>query len=209
MAGAGEPPTPGMSNRMTERRGSIASTNGWSSSRLAPMPLHSSSGGQSGFPSRTETRMVRPPTVRFLIRSGGPVFRRRLMTWSMVIDIGTRRIADRCQPAAAQLPGGGLLLPAAFGQPARVVRPPGPVAGLRQAQPLLGVFRALLGLLVPGLLVARRIDHRGDVPAGREQEPGPAAQQLGGPVATLPGADVVGDPGDDVAVRLDRGQVHR
>ena len=64
---------------------------------------------------------------------------------SMVIDIGSRRVADRRQPAAAQFRGGGLLLAAALGQPARVVRPPGPVAGLRQAQPLLGVLRALLG----------------------------------------------------------------
>ena len=42
---------PGMSNRMIARRRSSASTNGWNSSRRAPMPLHSSSGGQSGFPS--------------------------------------------------------------------------------------------------------------------------------------------------------------
>ena len=62
---------PGMSNRMTGRRGSSASTNGWNSSRLAPMPLHSSSGGQPAVPSRTETRMVRPPTAKTLIRSGG------------------------------------------------------------------------------------------------------------------------------------------
>src|SRR6266568_4651163 len=229
MTGAGEPPIPGMSNRMTGRRGSSASTNGWNSSRLIPMPLHSSSGGQPGVPSRTEMRMARPPIVRILIRSGGlsgPARRSRPRTrpradparsspaspgrvGSMVIDIGSWRLGDWHQPAAAQFRGGGPLLPAAFGQPARVVRPPGPVAGLGQAQPLLGVFRALLGHLVPGLLVARRIDHRGDVPAGRQQEPGPATQQLSGPVAALPGADVVGDPGDDVAVLVDRGQVYR
>src|SRR6266566_7929340 len=226
MTGAGEPPMPGMSNRMTGRRGSSASTNGWNSSRLAPMPLHSSSGGRPGAPSRTETRMARPPIVRILIRSGGPARRSRPRArpradparssptgpgrvGSMVIDIGSWRLGDRHQPAATQFPGGGLVLAAALGQPARVVRPPGPVAGLRAAQPLLGILRALLGHLVPGLLVARRIDHRGHVPAGRQQELGPAAQQLGGPIAALPGTDVVGDPGDDIAVPVDRSQVYR
>src|SRR6185312_6836108 len=230
--GAGEPPMPGMSNRMTGRRGSSASMNGWNSSRLTPMPLHSSKGGRPGAPSRTATRMARPPIVRILIRSGGlsgpPVPTRRSRprarpradparsssagpgrVGSMVIDIGSWRLGDRHQPAATQFPRGGLVLAAALGQPARVVRPPGPVQGLGMAQPLLGIFRALLGHLVPGLLVARRIDHRGHVPAGRQQEPGPAAQQLGSPITALPGTDVVGDPGDDVAVAVDRGQVYR
>src|SRR3954452_5703772 len=209
--GAGEPPTPGRSNRMMVRRGSSASTNGWSTSRLAPMPVHSSSGGQSRVPSRTETRMARPPTVKILIRWGGfwgPARRSRPRTRSMVIDIGSGRVADRRQPAAAQFPGGGLLLAAAIGQPVRVVGPPGSVARLRTTQPLLGVLRGLLGQLVPGLLVARRVDHRGDVPAGGQHEPGAAAEQLGGPVAALPGADVIGDPGDDVGVPVDRPQVH-
>src|ERR1700722_13849413 len=232
MTGAGEPPMPGMSNRMTGRRGSSTSTNGWNSSRLAPMPLHSSSGVQPAVPSRTETRMVRLPTARTLIRSGGPggpLRRSRPRTRprpdsarsspagtggtggdsSAVIDIRSRCGADRRQPAAAQIRGRGLLLAAALGQAASPVRPPGPVQGLGTAQPFLGVLRALLGHLVPGLLVARRIDHRGDVPAGRQDEPGAAAQQLSGPVAGLPGTDVVGDPGDDVAVAVDRGQVYR
>src|SRR5579862_1340235 len=201
---------PGMSNRMTGRRGSSASTNGWNSSRLTPMPLHSSSGGQPAAPGRTETRMARPLTVRIRIRSAdpwGPTRRSRPSTrpspepapsspagsaagGSTVIDIGSRRLRDRRQPAAAQFPGRDLLLAAALGQPARIVRPPGPMAGLRDPQPFLRVFRALLGHLVPGLLVARRVDHRGDVPAGGQQEPRPAAQQLGSPVAALPGADV-------------------
>src|ERR1700730_2989615 len=145
-----------MSNRTTGRRGSSASTNGWSASRLAPMPWHSSSGAQPGFPARTETRMARPPTVRILIRSPGPA-RRGV---SMVTDVGSGRVADRRQPAATGLGRGRLLLAAALGQPARVVRPPGPVAGLGTAQPLLGIFRALLGHLVPGLVVAPLVDSR-------------------------------------------------
>src|ERR1700761_373754 len=158
---------------MTGRRGSTASTNGWRGSRLTPMPFDSSNGGQPGFPSRTETRRVRPPTVSILIRSGRPAFRRPRtpprpdpgrsssagpgLDWSTVIDVRSGRVADRHQPAAAEFCGRGLLLTAAFGQPPRVVRPPGPVAGLRAAQPLLGVFRALLSQLVPGLVVVRRI----------------------------------------------------
>src|ERR1700759_2651129 len=73
MTGAGEPPMPGMSNRMTGRCGSSASTNGWNSSRLTPMPLHSSKGGRPGAPSRTATRMARPPTVSILIPRAGPI----------------------------------------------------------------------------------------------------------------------------------------
>src|SRR5580704_13210781 len=162
MTGAEDPPTPGMSNRMTGRRGSSASTNGWNSSRLAPRPLHSSSGGQPGVPSRTATRRARPPTVRILILPAGPARRSRPRIRprpdpgrsfpagpgpgvSMVVNIRAGGFADRLQPAAAQFRWRGLLVAAAFGQPVRVVRPPGPVAGLRPAQPLLGVFRALLG----------------------------------------------------------------
>src|SRR5260370_36343216 len=206
-----------MSNRMTGRRGSSASTNGWNSSRLPPMPLHSSSGGRPGVPSRTETRMARPPTVRILIRPADPGRRSRPRTrpradparsspagpgrgGSMVIDIRSRRGADRGQAAAAQFVGSGLVLAAAFGQPVRVIRPPGPGAGLRDPQPLLWILRALLGHLVPGLVVAGRIDHRGDVPAGGQGEPLTAGEQLGGPAAALPGADVVRDSGGNVAV---------
>jgi hypothetical protein len=43
-----EPPTPGGSNLMTSTAGSTSFTNGSSSSRLAPMPLISSSGSLRG-----------------------------------------------------------------------------------------------------------------------------------------------------------------
>src|SRR6516164_3423244 len=218
MTGAGEPPMPGMSNRIIPRRGSSASTNGWRSSRLAPMPLHRSSGGRPGVPSRTATPMARPPVLRFLIRSAGPARSKRRRTaggrpnpgrsfpadWgqamSMVINVGSGRVADRRQTAAAGLARGLLLLTAALGQPARVVRPPGAMTGLRVPEPLLRVPRMILGHLVSRLVVSGRIDHSGDVPAGGQHESGAAGEQLGGPVAALPGADVVGDPGDDVAV---------
>src|ERR1700729_1407875 len=139
------------------------------------MPLHSSKGGHSGAPSRTATRMVRPPIRRIRIRSAGPGRRSRLRTpprpdagrsspagpgrdASMVIDVGSRRVADRRQPAAAGLAGGGLLLPAALGQPARVVRPPGAATGLRVPEPPLRILRGVLGHLVAGLVVSGRID---------------------------------------------------
>ena len=54
---------PGMSNRMTPRRGSSASTNGWNSSKRPPIPFHSNSGGRPGFPSRVATRSTRLPAV--------------------------------------------------------------------------------------------------------------------------------------------------
>src|SRR5215468_5408147 len=65
--GRGDPPMPGRSNRITSRRGSSASTNGWRTSRLAPMPLHSSNGGHAGSPGRTSTRRTRPRTVSVLV----------------------------------------------------------------------------------------------------------------------------------------------
>src|SRR5580692_8802421 len=177
MTGAGEPPTPGMSNRITGRRGSSESMNGWNNSRLAPMPLQSSSGGRPASPSRTETRMARPPIVTILIRSAGPARRSRFRSArprpgprrsspggsgrgaSPVIDVGPGRIADRHQAAAAGFGRGVLLLAAAFGQPAGVVRPPGAVTGFGLAQPLIRIRRAFPGYLIAGLLVARRIDH--------------------------------------------------
>src|SRR5260370_6595854 len=68
--------------------------------------------------------VARPPTVMILIRSPGPARR----DVSMVVDVGSGRVADRRQPAATGLGRGGLLLTAALGQPARVVRPPGACA---------------------------------------------------------------------------------
>src|SRR3984885_4172754 len=218
MTGAGEPPTPGVSKRMTVRRGSSALTNGSNSSRLTPMPLHSSSGGQLDVPSRTDTRMARPPAFTILIRSAGLARRSRLRTararpapgrsfpaapgWdvSMVIDICSRGVADRHQPGTAGLVRGRLLVTAALGEPARIVRPPGAVTGLRAPEPFLGIFRGLLRHLESRLLVSRRVDHRGDVPAGGQHEPVAAGQQLGRPVAALPGAGVVGGAGHGVGV---------
>src|SRR6516165_4874393 len=202
MTGAGEPPIPGMSNRMTPRRRSSASTNGWSSSRLAPMPLHRSSGGRPPVPSRTATRMTRPPAVRLLIRSADSALssRRRAtlatpapkrsgrgQDMSMVMDVCSRRVTDLRQTATAELIRGRLLLTAALGQPARVVRPPRAGAGLCAPEPIFRVLRAVLGHLVSRLVVSGRIHHSGDMPTGGQDEPLVAGEQLGGPVAAVRG----------------------
>jgi hypothetical protein len=56
-------PHPRCVEPITVIAGSSASTNGVSTSRLAPMPLHTTSGGLSGsVPARTSTRMRRRPT---------------------------------------------------------------------------------------------------------------------------------------------------
>ena len=54
---------PGTSKLTTSMRGSRASTNGSSRSRLAPMPLQMTSGGPGPVPGRTETRTSCPRTV--------------------------------------------------------------------------------------------------------------------------------------------------
>src|SRR6266571_1920805 len=171
MTGAGEPPMPGMSNRMTPRRGRRPT-------RARPVP------GRS-FPAGRGQDM------------------------SMVIDVCSRRVADRRQTAAAGLIRGRLLLTTVLGQPARVVRPPGADTGLCEPEPVLRILRVVLGHLVSRLVVSGWIDHRGDVPAGGQHEPTAAGEQLGGPVTALPGADVVGDPGDYVTVTVDQRQIHR
>src|SRR6185437_14240850 len=55
-----EPPTPGTSNRTTVVSGSSAATSGSSTSRLAPIPLHNTSGTPE--PSRTLRRIRCPST---------------------------------------------------------------------------------------------------------------------------------------------------
>src|SRR6478752_4052779 len=56
----GDPPVPGTSNRTTVVSGSRCATSGSSTSRLAPMPLHNTSG--MPVPSRTFTRICWPRT---------------------------------------------------------------------------------------------------------------------------------------------------
>src|SRR5205809_2648399 len=125
-----------------------------------------------------------------------------------VEDVGAGGVDDWWYTGAAEFPGCRFLGTAPFAEPRQRVRPPAALFGVRGAQPLLRVGRVLLVGLPGGLRVARRVDQRGDVTAGGQDEPGLPAEQLGAAVAVLPGGDVVGDPRQEVGVHLDAGQVH-
>src|SRR5215207_7976719 len=181
--GRGEPPTPGTSKRITVRRRSSASTNGCSTSRLAPIPFISSSGGASGsVPVRAATRSVRPPAVTERTYSPRPGASRDGL---LVEDICAGRLGQLLE-LPGQIGRRRDLLAGALAQPGHEVRPPGALHRLGRVQPLLRVRRGLLGHLERGLRVARRVDQRSDVPAGGQHEPAVAAQQLGAAVAGLP-----------------------
>src|SRR5580698_8876614 len=199
-AGAGaEPPIPGGSNLITSTAGSSSRTNGSSSSRLAPMPLISSSGTRSlqpGFwPGRTATRSSRPLTMT--------------LRTSAVVYIGSRRGALYRVVLAAER-ARALAPPAApAGQPGRVVRPPGAVVRRRLRNEFIRVRRIRRRGAERRLGVARRVDQGRDVPACGQHEPDLPAEQLRRAVARLPRADVVGGAGDQVGVHVDLGQVDR
>src|SRR6266508_122313 len=177
----GEPPTPGTSKRITSRSGSRASTSGCSTSKLAPMPQHSSSGVRSPSPGRTSYRIFCPWTVR-----------------SGIAHVAPGSGLERVQPGAAERVRRRLPRTAALAQPRGVVRPPGTRLRGRCLEPDVRVRRVLVVGLERRLRVPGRVDHGGDVPAGGQHEPALAAEQLGAAVAGLPRADVVRDPRDDV-----------
>src|SRR6266567_8785156 len=130
------------------------------------------------------------------------------MVPSLVVeDVGARSVGERWQAAAAQLLGCRFLRAAAFAEPGHGIWPPAALHGLGGLQPLFRVARIVLVHLVAGLRVARRIDQRGDVTAGGQDEPAVAAEQLGAAVAVLPRRDVVSDSGNEVRVDREPGQV--
>src|SRR4051812_44231182 len=99
---------------MTVRRRSSASTKGWSTSRLAPMPFISSSGGtSSSVPGRTDVRSVRPSAL--IERTRSPL---------LVEDIRARGLLQDLEPAA-ELGGRRYVVPAPAAEPRGEVRPPG------------------------------------------------------------------------------------
>ncbi len=65
MIGAGDSPVPGRSTRIVSMPSPSASTKGFSSSRLAPMPLSSRSGHRSPSPGRIATRSRCPSISRY------------------------------------------------------------------------------------------------------------------------------------------------
>src|SRR4051794_17645283 len=140
---------------MTLRRGESASTNGCSTSRLAPMPFMSSSGGTDGsVPGRTETRRVRLPTVTVRTYAPRPAGGRAGL---LVEDIGAGGLGQLLQVATEgrrrRPPPPGPLA-----QPRHEVRPPRTLDRLGGAEPLLRVGRCVRGHLERGLGVSRRVD---------------------------------------------------
>src|SRR6266567_1191204 len=111
---------------------------------------------------------------------------------SAVEDIGPWCLGERPQPSAAELCWRWLLRAAAVGEPRRQVRPPASPMGLRGLQPVGRRGRVGLAGLVGGFRVVWRIDERGYVAAGGQDEAALAAEQLGAAVAVLPRGDVVG-----------------
>src|SRR6266516_8147345 len=84
-----------------------------------------------------------------------------------VEDVGSRRLYERPQAAAAELLRRGPRCTGPFGQPGRGVGPPGARLGLGALEPLGRIRRVVLVHLEAGLRVARRVDQRRDVPARR------------------------------------------
>ena len=128
--------TPGTSKRITLRRGSRASTKGCSTSRLAPMPFISSSGGRRAVPGRTETRSVRPA-------DGDRADSRRAPPGAGLTCRTRRCRAPRAssRPSAAEL--GGAAISSPDRSPSQVVKSghQEPCSVSRRRQPLLGVRR--------------------------------------------------------------------
>src|SRR3954454_7484786 len=136
--------------------------------------------------SNTAALIVHP----VISSSGSPVPWRSKYTRSAE-HVGAGRGVERLVALAAQPLARRLLRPRALPQPRDVVVPPRALVLGRLAQPRLGVGRVLPVHLVAGLLVARRVDERGDVAAGREHEARVGAEQLRRAVVALPRRDVV------------------
>ena len=170
------------------------------------MPFISSSGGtESSVPGRTATRSGpaggrdradvrgRPSRARTTCRRHTCRARRPAPPGSPPSVVGRRDLLAR--PLAQPRPCSPATRSPAPSRPA--------------ASHSFGSAGVESGHLEGRLRVARRVDQRGDVPAGRQDEPALPAEQLGGAVAGLPRAEVVGDPGGDVGVDGHRGEVDR
>ena len=189
---------PGTSKRTTSMSSGRASTNGWSSSSDAPMPLAITSGTLDAvdrLPDRGHASARR---------------RRRRDRVSLLEDIRPRGGLPRLEPTAAQ----GASERSSIDQ----IAPPASQRSRSTTNrswrsavdgPPLGVGAWVVAGLEAGLRVVGRVDEGGDVPARRQHEPARAPEQLGALVARLPPAEVVGDARHDVAVGVDLGEVDR
>src|SRR3954468_13359679 len=154
--------------------------------------------------SKTAALIVQP-----VIRSSGSPAPWRSKCTASAQYVGAGRGVERLVALAAERLASALLGSGALAQPRDVVVPPRALVLGRLAQPRLGVGRVGVVDLVAGLLVAGRVDQRGDVPAGGEHEARVGAEQLRRAVVALPRRDVVGDAGHLVGVDGDLPEVDR
>src|SRR5438105_2715349 len=150
-------------------RPSIAPTSGPHISTLPPRPMTSSSG--SPLPS-TRTRSRKPSTTTN--RVAGEAERRARDRPLGLVDIGSRRGAQRGMAVAARPCGGRHAAPRLLGDPARPVLPPAALDLGGAAQPFLRIGGVRPLYPVAGLGIAGRVDQALDVSAGAEDELGGA-----------------------------------
>src|SRR3954452_20136865 len=114
------------------------------------------------------------------------------------VHVLPRTVPDDRVPVAAQ-PRRVDHVAGAFGTPPGPVLPPGALGTGGRGAPLLGGLRVVVGDEVPAL-GSGRVDDAGDVPAGRQHEPGLPGDVLDRGVRRRPRHDVVVDCGHDVEV---------
>src|SRR5712692_8110737 len=202
MCGAGEPPVPGTSKRMTSMAGFRASTKGWSTSRLTPIPLMSSNGVRVPSPFRMTIRRRCPLTVMVRVSACGLVsdgmnhpsqyVTRSKPNVLRLEHIGAGCWCSRLILGAPQFSWCGLLLTGALAQPVSPILPPGACALLCTSLPLLGISRVVLIDEVRRLRIARWVQQGLDVATITQDKLDLAPQQLRGRIAALPWRDVVG-----------------
>src|SRR6266568_3604026 len=221
MSGAGEPPVPGTSKRITAMAGSRASTNCWSTSRLTPIPFSSSSGVRVPSPLRMATRRRCPLTVMARVSACGlvvsdamnhpfPLNRTpRELSISRLEHVGAGGRCSRLILGATQFSWCRLLFTGALAQPVAPILPPGACAFLRSSLPLSGIGRVALVDEVRRLRVAWWVQQGLDVATVTQDKGDLASQQLGGCIASLPWRDVVSDACDDIGIVGHFGQINR
>src|SRR5207248_3946942 len=190
MSGAGEPPVPGTSKRITAMAGSRASTNCWSTSRLSPIPFSSSSGVRVPSPLRMATRRRCPLTVMVRVSACGLVvsdgmdhpfslyITPRELNMSRLEHVGAGCWCSWLILLVAQFTWCSLLLTGALAQPVTPILPPGACAFLRTGLPLFGIGRVALVDEVRGFRVARWVQNSLDVAAVTQDNLDLASQQL-------------------------------
>src|SRR5436305_6763973 len=218
MSGAGEPPVPGTSKRITSMAGSRASTNCLRTSKLTPIPFTSSSGVRVPLPERMATRRRCPSTMMVRVSACGLVVSDGMdhpfslyitpgeLNLSRLEHVGAGCWCSWLILGAPQFWWGSLLLTGALAQPVTPILPPGARAFLCTGLPLLGISRVALIDKVRRLRVAWWVEQGLDVAAVAQDKRDLAPEQLRGRIAPLPRGDVTGDACDDICIVADSGE---